>query len=93
MLQYPYLKILYISHFPYILWFFLKDQHSGMKKAVLKLESFMINSPIFIGSILEDLKLVQTREYVQTYNLSYAKKSYFTPHSFWVKFVGKAKFE
>ena len=36
---------------------------------------------------------MQTREYVQTYNLSYAKKSYFTPHSFWVKFVGKAKFE
>ena len=69
---YPYLKILYISHFPYSLCFVLKDQQSGMKKAVLKVASFMMNSPIFIGSILEDLKLVQTREYVQTYNLSYA---------------------
>ena len=71
---YPYLKnTLYISHFPYSLCFVLKDQKSELKKAVLKVESFMINSPIFIGSILEDLKLVQTREYVQTYNLSYAK--------------------
>ena len=73
MTLYPYLKILYISNFPYSLCFVFKAQQSGMKKPVLKVESFMINSPIFIGSILEDLKLVQTREYVQTYNLSYAK--------------------
>ena len=89
---YPYIKILYISHFPYSLCFVLKAQHSGMKKAVLKVDCDKQSN--FYWLHIRRFKTCANQRVCANLQFIICKKNLISrPIHFGGKFVSKAKFE